>query len=245
MVPIFAVIIGSEILNGRRVDKHFEFLHHELALRGLELSGSFVVKDDKALLEATFSLVKDFKDAVMFSFGGIGSTPDDLTRQISAKVFTDDDLKLHKGAKNIIEDEFGDEAYPYRINMAYLPKGAKLLTNVVNRVPGYFLEDRFFFMPGFPNMAHPMAKEALDNHIKVEKREYFSFQVKVEAREGDLVGFMEELPDAIELSSLPQMRDGRYAVEIMLRSFDESLIVVWSEKLQTLLRNKNISFKIL
>jgi molybdopterin-biosynthesis enzyme MoeA-like protein len=56
--------------------------------------------------------------------------------------------------------------------MAYLPINAKLLKNVVNDVAGFYLEDRFFFTPGFPSMSQSMVLEALDRHyykIKYQK----------------------------------------------------------------------------
>ena len=43
----YAVIIGSEILNGRRVDKHFEYVRNALLLRGHTLYATFIIKDDE------------------------------------------------------------------------------------------------------------------------------------------------------------------------------------------------------
>ena len=74
----YACIIGSEILNGRRVDKHFEFLKNELQKYGHDLFASFIIKDNEDLIRNTYKLIKDDKQSVMFSFGGIGATPDDL-----------------------------------------------------------------------------------------------------------------------------------------------------------------------
>ncbi|WP_294870501.1 molybdopterin-binding protein, partial [Sulfuricurvum sp. RIFCSPLOWO2_12_FULL_43_24] len=85
----YAVIIGSEILNGRREDKHFLYLRDALLRRGFTLFSSCIIKDDPTLIYNTFSVIKNDPDAVMFSFGGIGSTPDDLTRQIASNVFSD------------------------------------------------------------------------------------------------------------------------------------------------------------
>ncbi|HFB54144.1 MAG TPA: competence/damage-inducible protein A, partial [Sulfurimonas autotrophica] len=73
-MKFYLVIIGTEILNGRREDKHFTFVRDELAKYGHELFASFVIKDDVALIEHTYTLIKEDKEAVMFSFGGIGST---------------------------------------------------------------------------------------------------------------------------------------------------------------------------
>ncbi|MCD6190648.1 MAG: competence/damage-inducible protein A, partial [Sulfurimonas sp.] len=81
----YALIIGTEILNARREDKHFIFLRDELSKYGHELFASFIVKDDVELIGKCFELIKNDEKSVLFSFGGIGSTPDDLTREISAQ----------------------------------------------------------------------------------------------------------------------------------------------------------------
>lgn len=243
MRKFYAVIIGTEILLGRRVDKHFEFLKNALAQRGFELSGSFVVKDDEILLQNVFSLFANDKEAVIFCFGGIGATPDDLTRQVCAKVFTNEPLKEHIEAKKLIEQTYKDEAYPHRIQMANLPLHAKLLKNVVNNVPGFSLEDRLFFMPGFPQMSHPMVIQALDLYIGENKITKLTCKKKVFAKENDLLEFMQNLPPQIELSSLPHLEKDNSYVEIMLRSEDINSLNLCCEKLQNLLKDKNIKFE--
>lgn len=143
----YALIIGTEILNARREDKHFAFLRDELAKYGHELFASFIVKDDVELIKKSFELIKSDKESVLFSFGGIGSTPDDLTRKISAEVFTSKPLVRHKQFEQDIIEKFKDEAYPHRIHMSDLPLNADLLKNPVNNMSGYSLENRFFFVP--------------------------------------------------------------------------------------------------
>uniref|UniRef100_UPI0026023442 molybdopterin-binding protein n=1 Tax=Sulfurimonas sp. TaxID=2022749 RepID=UPI0026023442 len=132
----YAVIIGTEILNGRRIDKHFAFLQAELQKYGHELFASFVIKDDKELMRRTYRMIKEDSNAVMFSFGGIGSTPDDLTREIAAEIFRDSKVVTHEQFKQDIIEKFGDEAYPHRIHMADLPPNAALLKNPVNNMSG-------------------------------------------------------------------------------------------------------------
>lgn len=244
MHKFYAVIIGTEILQGRRADKHFEFLKNELAKRDLELSGSFVIKDDKELMRDIFSFIKNQKNAFLFCFGGIGATPDDLTREISSEIFTNKNLQRDEKALKLIENEFGDEAYPYRVKMADLPPNAKLLKNVVNNVPGFSLEDRLFFMPGFPKMSHPMVVQALDLYVKSERKELFTYKLRAYTRENNLISFMESLPKDIELSSLPRFEeDGSFSVEIMLRCHDRTLLDIWGKKLQVLLQNQDIKYK--
>jgi len=106
----YAVIIGSEILNGRREDKHFIYLRDALLRRGHTLFSSFIIKDNPILIHNTFSMIKNDPDAVMFSFGGIGSTPDDLTRQIASDVFSDGKLVAHKELTDHIIERFGEAA---------------------------------------------------------------------------------------------------------------------------------------
>ncbi|MDA3945800.1 MAG: molybdopterin-binding protein, partial [Helicobacteraceae bacterium] len=85
---IYAVIIGSEILNGRRTDRHFDFIKKALSARGYSLYCVEIIKDDEALIKSSFERILADTKSMLFCFGGIGSTPDDLTRAIAAEVFT-------------------------------------------------------------------------------------------------------------------------------------------------------------
>ena len=215
----YAVIIGTEILNGRRTDKHFEFLKQTLGEYGHTLFASLVIKDDEALIETAYRLVLTDPLAVMFSFGGIGSTPDDLTRAVAAKVFTQRPLKRHTRFENDIIERFGEEAYPHRIHMADLPEGATLLKNPVNNMSGFALESRYFFVPGFPEMAHPMLRETIDAHF-AENAPFHRKTLIAETSENTLIDVMKQMPSTIEFSSLPMMRDGKPRVEISVAGSD-------------------------
>ena len=83
----YALIIGTEILNARREDKHFKFVRDELSKYGHELFASFIVKDDIELIKKSFELIKNDEKSVLFSFGGIGSTPDHLSDRSPACLF--------------------------------------------------------------------------------------------------------------------------------------------------------------
>ncbi len=135
----YSVIIGTELLNGRRSDAHFSFLNEELLKRGWEQKASFVIKDEPPFIEDVFRLVKNDPEAVLFCFGGIGATPDDYTRVCAANVFTEGKMEINEDAKKCIVDKFGDESYPHRINMGNLPINASLLKNVVTNIPGFWV----------------------------------------------------------------------------------------------------------
>ena len=124
----YALIIGTEILNNRRVDKHFDFLKNELAKYGHTPFASFIIKDDVELIKNCFKLIKADKSSVLFSFGGIGSTPDDLTRSLSSEVFRNQPPLRHKQFEQDIINKFASKAYPHRIQMSDIPQMLILYT---------------------------------------------------------------------------------------------------------------------
>ena len=216
----YSVIIGTELLNGRRTDAHFTFLNSELLKRGWEQKASFVIDDKPSFIEDIFTLVKNDPDAVLFSFGGIGATPDDFTREAAANVFTSGNMEVNSGAKEAILDKFGDEAYPHRIKMADLPLNASLLKNVVTNVPGFGLEDKYFFVPGFPSMAQSMIVEALDKYYPSNKSKT-RFSLRASVGENMLIDTMKTIPTNIDMSSLPQINGDKRATIISIASYDE------------------------
>ncbi|MFM8491755.1 MAG: competence/damage-inducible protein A, partial [Candidatus Methylopumilus sp.] len=144
-----ALIIGDEILSGKRQDKHFEFLQKTLKKYKLSLSWVKYIQDDSK------SIIQSIKEStnsktIVFSFGGIGATPDDFTRQAAAEAF---DLQLIRNneAVKLIEEHFGDEAYPKRVLMADIPDSALLIPNEINKIPGFKI-NHHHFLPGFPEM---------------------------------------------------------------------------------------------
>ncbi len=219
----YALIIGTEILNARREDKHFTFLRDELAKYGHTLFASFVVKDDVKLISKIFELIKEDSNSILFSFGGIGSTPDDLTREISAEVFTAKPLVRHKKFEQDIINKFAEEAYPHRIHMSDLPQDADLLFNPVNNMSGYSLQNRYFFVPGFPQMAHPMISDVIKTSFSSSK-ESFRYTLLAQTSENTLITLMKTVPDDVELSSLPIFKDNKASVEISLNGYEKSKV---------------------
>ena len=160
---IGALIIGDEILSGKRQDKHLAKIIETLKIRGLALSYANYLADEPDEIEA--QLRRSFATTdIVFSFGGIGSTPDDFTRQSAAKALGVP-LALHPEAVAEIVARFGDAAYPTRVLMAEFPVGAAIVPNPFNRIAGFNV-GRHYFLPGFPEMAWPMLEWVLDTHYR-------------------------------------------------------------------------------
>jgi len=156
-----AIIIGDEILSGKRQDKHMPKLIQMLGERGLDLAWCNYLGDDPGLITATFERTFASGD-VVFSFGGIGATPDDHTRACAARA-AGVGLKLHPDAEAEIRARFGDEITPRRLMMGEFPEGSEIIPNPYNRIPGFALRQHYF-VPGFPQMAWPMIAAVLDRH---------------------------------------------------------------------------------
>lgn len=240
----YACIIGSEILNGRRVDKHFEFLKNELQKYGHELFASFVIKDDENLIRKTYQFIKDDADGVMFSFGGIGATPDDLTRAIAADVFTAKPLQRHEKFEQDILERFGEDAYPHRIHMADLPQNSQLLFNPINNMSGFSLQNRYFFTPGFPEMSHPMLCAVIEKFFSKSVKKH-RLTLLAQTSENTMINIMKEIPKDIEFSSLPMLRDARASVEISLCSTNKIYVEKYFNLFEDFLKKQNIEYKLI
>ena len=176
------IIIGDEILSGKRADKHLPKAIELLTARGLSLSYAHYVGDDPARITATLANTLAAARAsgdVVFSCGGIGATPDDHTRQCAAHALGVD-LVLHSDAKALITERMQDTAREqgvafdagrhdniHRLNMGMFPVGAEIVPNPYNKIPGFSCAagaGAVHFLPGFPVMAWPMMAWVLDTH---------------------------------------------------------------------------------
>jgi molybdopterin-biosynthesis enzyme MoeA-like protein len=241
MTPHFGlIIIGDEILSGKRADKHLPKTIELLAARGLQLSFADYVGDDPARITAT--LARAFAGAreagdVVFSCGGIGATPDDHTRQCAATAWGRE-LVLHPEAKLLIEERMRDVAKeqgtPYepdrpdnqhRLNMGVFPQGAEVISNPYNKIPGFTCAEgrgAVHFVPGFPVMAWPMMESLLDGrytHLH-QKSAYTEKSVIVmgsmEATLTPLMLAIEAAHAGVKVFSLPSVDHPQYGRHIEL-----------------------------
>ncbi|HEY9096980.1 MAG TPA: molybdopterin-binding protein [Hydrogenophaga sp.] len=180
--PVFGlIVIGDEILSGRRTDKHLSKVIELLQARGLSLEWSMFVGDDRSRITAVLRDAFASGD-VVFSCGGIGATPDDHTRQCAAAALARP-LVLHPEARALIEQRMRDMAQErgepfdaerpdnvHRYNMGVFPEGARIIENPYNRIPGFTCRGdaggAVHFVPGFPVMAWPMIEAVLDQDYR-------------------------------------------------------------------------------
>ena len=232
-----AIIIGDEILTGKREDKHMPRLIGLLAARSLELAFCEYIGDVPRRITDTLRRTYAYRETAVFCFGGIGATPDDHTRQCAAAA-AGVPLARHPGAVGEMEAQFGAMPGDHpRYLMADLPAGCELVPNPFNRVPGFSV-GHHHFLPGFPEMAGPMMEWILDHlyvHLHHERRTLDEAIVVRDAAESALLPVMstcvEKFPD-LKLFSLPRFAPEGRRIELGFRG-DPARVAVAMEDLRS------------
>jgi molybdopterin-biosynthesis enzyme MoeA-like protein len=226
------VIVGDEILSGKRKDKHLPKLIELLATRGLALSWARYVGDERERI--TVVLRDAFAGGdVVFCCGGIGATPDDHTRQ-SAAAALGVPLELHPRARELILERMRDVAREghlpfeperpdnlHRLNMGVFPRGAQIIPNPSNKIPGFSVGD-VHFVPGFPVMAHPMIEYLLDTRyagLHGTQRLVERSVIVTGSMEATLTPVMEQIEarhPGVKVFSLPSVDHPQYGRHIEL-----------------------------
>jgi molybdenum cofactor synthesis domain-containing protein len=226
------IVIGDEILSGKRSDKHLPKVIELLKQRGLSLDYAEYVGDEPERITA--SLARAFTSGdVVFSTGGIGATPDDHTRQCAARALNRQ-MVLHPQAKLLIEERMREVALEqgktydpdrtdnlHRLNMGVFPQDAQIIPNPYNKIPGFSVGG-VHFVPGFPVMAWPMIEWVLDTCY----RAWFLADAWLErsvvvygAMEATLTPLMEEIEREhapVRVFSLPSVDHAQYGRHIEL-----------------------------
>lgn len=232
------IIVGDEILSGKRTDQHLSKVIELLGARGLGLSWVRYVGDEPRRLTADLAHAATCGD-VVFCCGGIGATPDDHTRQCAAAAWGVP-LVLHPQAQALIlerlaamardQGEVFDPQRPdnlHRLNMGCFPEGADVVPNPYNQIPGFSMAGRdagghVFFVPGFPVMAGPMIEWVLDHrlahrHQPLERREQSLIVLgAMESLYTPLMVEVEALFPGVKVFSLPSLDHPQWGRHIEL-----------------------------
>ena len=218
------IIIGDEILSGRRVDKHLPKVIELLTARGLSLGWAEYIGDEPERITATLRRTFASGD-IVFSTGGIGATPDDHTRQCAAAALGVP-LELHPEAAELIRERIrethsANSPNPvdldspdnrHRLNMGTYPQGASIIPNGYNKIPGLSVGDHHF-VPGFPVMAWPMIEWVLDTryaHLHHAMPHAEKSLLVFELPESTLTPLMEKIEHdfpSVRVFSLPSVGD--------------------------------------
>lgn len=247
------IVVGDEILSGKREDKHFHAVRARLAARGLVLAWVRYLGDDRARL--TRELRTTFaSDDVVLCCGGIGATPDDHTRQAAAQALGVD-LVLHPQAREAITLRCAEMAAQgagsadmslaenrQRLRMGEFPAGAQVIPNPFNRIPGFSV-GHHHFVPGFPVMAWPMIEWVLDTgyadqfHREPQAERGFLVFELAESRATPVMEAVEARHPGVRVYSLPSTGGdgGRRHIELGVKGAPARVASAYDELLAGIL----------
>ncbi len=231
---IGGIVIGDEIIRGKREDKHMKKLIELVGARGMRIDWCQYIGDSRDRITATLKRSMASAD-IVFSFGGIGATPDDHTRQCAAAA-AGVSLALHPDAEREIRGRFGDDINPLRLKMGEFPQGSSIIPNPYNRIPGFSIGDHHF-VPGFPVMAWPMVEWVLDaryRHLFNQRPEADDSVIVYDSAESTLTPLMEDIEakyPGLKVYSLPSMGQAgkRRHIELGVRGDPAKIAAAMSE----------------
>jgi molybdenum cofactor synthesis domain-containing protein len=222
--------VGNEIVSGDTENTNASWLARRLATLGAPVVLIAAVRDEVETI-AAFLRAEGPRVDYVFVTGGLGGTPDDLTREAVAAAFDvsceeiqplADDLRRRFEPRGLGE---------YAARWARLPQGAEPLANPLGGAPG-FVVGNVHVLPGLPSemeaMFDAIAERFQGDPIGAWRRAY-------RTTEGRIVGVLQEATErhpAVTVGSYPRFLPDGPEVEVVLKSSDETALadaVAWIE----------------
>ena len=167
--------IGTEILLGNIVDTNSQFLAQRLMEYGINVYKMETIGDNADRLFKAFKAC-DGKVDYVISSGGLGPTPDDISKEVAIKVCElENQVEVdHESYKELLDFFNGDkESADHNIKQAKFPKSAIILKNLNGTAPGCILKSKlgtkYILMPGPPNEMKPMFDNEVVKHLSKER----------------------------------------------------------------------------
>ena len=158
------ITIGDELLLGETVDHNSAWLGQVLARVGIRVARRAAVGDDAAAIKDAVAAALE-RTGVALCTGGLGPTPDDLTKPAVAELFGRD-LVLDEALLRELERRFAERGVQMAaINrtQAEIPRGAMVLPNPRGTAPGLAFEDAAgrlaILLPGVPYEMRAIVQE--------------------------------------------------------------------------------------
>lgn len=180
------ISVGTEILLGNIVNTNAAYLAEKIALLGLSCYHQSSIGDNEERMEDAIRLALSRSDIVILS-GGLGPTKDDLTKEVTAKVFGRklyEDLHTKARIQEYFKRVHSKSITDNNWKQALVPEGAIVIDNHNGTAPGLILEDEngktAILLPGPPNEIKPMFERDVAPYLNKKQPEgIYSKMVKV------------------------------------------------------------------
>jgi len=223
--------VGNEIVSGDTENTNASWIARRLAQLGVSVRLMAAVRDDVDEI-AVFLRAERPRADFLFVTGGLGGTPDDITREAVAAGFgvpceeigaLADELRARFGPRGLGE---------YAARWARVPRGSRPLANPLGGAPGFAVEN-VYVLPGLPSemeaMFDAIADEFRGSPIACWRRTY-------RTTEGAIVAVLQEATSgnpAVSVGSYPRFGHAGPEVEVVLKSADTAALAqasAWVEE---------------
>jgi nicotinamide-nucleotide amidase len=169
-MQIEIITVGNEILSGRTVDTNFAFLARALEAESVQVAWHSTVGDTAERIGEALSLALDRADGVVV-MGGLGPTPDDLTRKAVAGALGRP-LQLDERVLAAIRERVRrlGRKLPATVEIqALVPWGAEIWPNPLGTAPGLLIVHHgkpVILLPGVPYELEALATERVVPYLR-------------------------------------------------------------------------------
>jgi len=215
-----ALLIGSELLNGKVHEANLVELARTLRGNGVRLLKVVMVPDELDVIAAELADLSRSHD-VVFTSGGVGPTHDDITMDAVARAFGVQAI-LHPELLALLDGFYGEKMSDGHRRMALAPEGAELLTHEDVRWPTVRMRN-VWVLPGVPE-AFRMKLSVVRARVKSATR-FFAREIFTRMDEPDLKPLLDRVVQAhpdVEVGSYPKWFDPRYKTKITFDATQEA-----------------------
>ncbi len=224
------ITIGNELLSGDTVNTNASWLAQELEELGVAVMLMASLPDEIDRIAAFVRTEAERADVVLVT-GGLGGTPDDVTREAMAEAFEAPQGEVSDLADRLRSRFPADPEYAAR--WANLPAGARPLENPLGGAPG-FVVGNVYVLPGLP--AEMKAMFATFTSELATEQPITSWRRTYETTEARIVGVLEAMGDrypGVLVGSYPKFHPDGATVEVVVKSSDPAALeaaVAWIER---------------
>jgi molybdenum cofactor synthesis domain-containing protein len=228
--------IGNEIVSGDVENTNASWLSRRLAEMGVEVRLLAAVRDDVEEI-AGFLRVERERAGVVVVTGGLGGTPDDITREAVAAAFGVRIEPIRELAEALRERFAGRGLGDYAARWANLPAGAVPVANPLGGAPGFVLGN-VHVLPGLPREMEAMFETLAD---RFQGSPIGAWRRRYRTGEGQIIGVLEEATrrhPAVTVGSYPRFLEDGPEVEVVLKSSDEEALTAASAWVESALADR-------
>ncbi len=212
------VVLGDEVLKAEVNEANIAFMLPLLNEWGAEVVLCAILPDHVPTVVRHLRAYLEEADLLILT-GGIGPTPDDITRDAVAQA-AGVRLVIHPEARAALEAYYGDRMNPHRLLMAHVPEGATLIPNPLSGAPG-FLAGRMAAFPGIPRLLREMFGWIRPYVAGKRKSRVTLLSQAPESLYAGIMGEVQAAFPDVGLGSYPTV-DPEYRVRIVFRADDPS-----------------------